>query len=407
MSRRHTVALCVIFTQASLLAALCCNAHAQAHVDVLDPHALPLGDGKVSTAPRRGYVFSCNTQFRGGGAEHAGDWIHGATWDATRKIAVQGDVSWPNATFAISTANGERRVVGNGLPLKHTTGVFPISRSDPAFAIDRNPNGINSQQIEFSLPLSPALAGTPDCVPMGMIGVTLSGVAIFNALDAAGRDAVAHEVQDRCSGHPERRGQYHYHGPTACLPAATADNALIGYALDGFGIYSMYDERGRELTNTDLDECHGRTSRVVWNGKEASIYHYVLTREYPYTVGCFRGTPVRGQHHMNGPPPASPQDGPSQRGSREGAPRNGPPRSDSLRNGPAGGAPPEDGSPRDGPGDGQDAGRGQRRPPQEAVAACSGRSAAAQCQFTSPRGDSIVGTCRSPGGLLACVPDRR
>lgn len=23
------------------------------------------------------------------------------------------------------------------------------------------------------------------------------------------------------------------------------------------------------------------------------MYHYVLTLEYPYTIGCFRGTPVR------------------------------------------------------------------------------------------------------------------
>ena len=39
-------------------------------IDVLDPHLLPLGDGKVSTGPVRGYVYSCRSQFRGGGAQH-------------------------------------------------------------------------------------------------------------------------------------------------------------------------------------------------------------------------------------------------------------------------------------------------------------------------------------------------
>ncbi len=287
---------CLLIGLIAMVAAGTNAARAQsARTDVLDPRALPLGDGKVSAEPRRGYVYSCQSQFRGGGAQHAGDWISGATWDATRKLRVQGEVAWPDARFTIEVANGERRVTGNGLPINHTTGTFPILRSDPAFQIDRNPNEIQAQPLSFSLPLAPAPAAAPACVPMGMIGVALSGVALYNALDDAGRDAVAHEVQDRCSGHPQRRGEYHYHGPSACLAEVTGANTLIGYALDGYGITSMYDERGRELTNADLDECHGRVSTILWDGKQVRLYHYVLTREYPYTLGCFHGTPVRIQ----------------------------------------------------------------------------------------------------------------
>ena len=122
-----------------------------------------------------------------------------------------------------------------------------------------------------------------------------------------GRDAVAHEVQDLCSGHPEPRGTYHYHGPTPCLPGETQNEQLIGYAIDGFGIYSMYDAQGTELTDADLDACHGRTSIVQWDGKPQNIYHYVLTREYPYTIGCFMGAP---QHLHQGPPPGRGPGGP-------------------------------------------------------------------------------------------------
>ena len=39
----------------------------------------------------------------------------------------------------------------------------------------------------------------------------LTGNVFFNALDAVGRDAVAHEIQDACEGHPERSSLYHYH----------------------------------------------------------------------------------------------------------------------------------------------------------------------------------------------------
>ncbi len=291
------------------------GAHAAAKHDVLDIHHLPLGDGHISTVPRRGYEMACRRGAgRGGGAQHLGSWIHGATWDLSEKLHVQGKVNWPEAQFAITeTKDGRvvsRRITGNGLPVKTPTGVFPVSPGDPAYQIDRNPNSIQAQNIVLTLPADPEPASAPSCVPMGMIGVALNGVAIFNALDDGGRDAVAHEVQDLCNGHPQMAGEYHYHGPSPCLPGETENATLIGYALDGFGIYSIYDANGTELTNADLDACHGRVSPVMWNGTRVAIYHYVLTREYPYTIGCFKGTPVRipRPHHgpgrfRRGPPP--------------------------------------------------------------------------------------------------------
>jgi hypothetical protein len=301
--------------------------------NVLDVHHLPLGDGHVSRTPRQGYVMACRMgPGRGRGARHAGAWIHGSTWDLTEKIHVRGRVVWPQAQFTIRDIRSggrlvSRRIEGNGLPVKTPTGHFPVSWNDPAHRIDPNPNSIRSQHITLTLPAHPTFARQPSCVPMGMIGVALNGVAIFNALDDGERDAVAHEVQDLCDGHPQSRGEYHYHGPSRCLPYETEDEKLIGYAIDGFGIYSMYDAHGRELTNADLDACHGRTSKVMWNGHRVSIYHYVLTREYPYTVGCFRGTPVvsrlaRGPRRGFGPPrgPRGRYGPPPRRGPRFGGP---------------------------------------------------------------------------------------
>jgi hypothetical protein len=296
--------------------ALSCPALAQdPKTTVLDIHKLPLGDGKVSDHALSGFVYSCQQQFpqNAPGARVNGSWIHGKTWDLTEKLSVQGRVTWPNAQFKIETTDGGRIVsrvlTGNGLPVNTPTGTFPVAATDPAFQIDRNPNSILAQQIALTLPLNPVSAAQATCVSMGMIGVALNGVAIFNALDAGGHDAVAHEVQDLCSGHPEMRGQYHYHGPSPCLPNENGNEILIGYALDGFGIFSIYDANGREFTDRDLDECHGRTSEIIWDGKRVTMYHYVLTREYPYTIGCFRGTPIylppQGppQGRGSGPPP--------------------------------------------------------------------------------------------------------
>ena len=41
-------------------------AHEVGQVSKLDTQNLPLGDGKVSNEPRRGYVYACMSSFRGG-----------------------------------------------------------------------------------------------------------------------------------------------------------------------------------------------------------------------------------------------------------------------------------------------------------------------------------------------------
>ena len=251
---------------------------------------LPLGDGHVSTSPRVGYVFSCQTSFGQGGGSATGPWITGASWDPALKPTIAGSVSWPNARITIAKQGDRRVVTANNLP-SHATGVFPVPTSDPAYSYDRNPNTIREQDILLALPTMPTAAATPLCVAMGMIGFARSGAAIYNALDAGGRDAVAHEIQDHCSGHPQQAGQYHYHSLSACFAdtGAGVHSALVGYARDGYGIYGPLGEGGRALTNDDLDACHGHEHVIDWDGVPTRLYHYHTTPEYPYTVGCYHG----------------------------------------------------------------------------------------------------------------------
>lgn len=262
-------------------------------------HDLPLGDGKISPAPKQGYVYSCQTRFpaNGVGAQASGAWLDEAagTWDPDIKPIVDGSVNWPSQITI--TLEGDQRVIrANGLP-EHTTGTFPVSRSDDAYQYDRNPNAIAAQRVVLSLDQTPELARSPTCVPMGMIGFALSGAAIYNALDAKGDDAPAHEIQDSCNGHPERQGEYHYHNYSDCFvdtrsgPGGHSD--LIGYALDGFGLFGMYESSGEILHSGDLDECHGHVGMVEWDGQLVEMYHYHFTEDYPYTLGCFAGQVTR------------------------------------------------------------------------------------------------------------------
>jgi hypothetical protein len=256
------------------------------HTGSLDPTELPLGDGKyTTTGPKKGYVYSCGPHTGGGGAQANGPWIHGKTWDSTGEVIVDGAVHW-KSVLRISVSGSKLRITGNGLP-SHVTGTFPVQPGDDAYRYDRNPNSIRAQSISYSLPAKPKAAATPSCVA-GPIAVILTGSLLYDALDAEGRDAPAHEVQDGCDGHPDPTGTYHYHSLSPCAKVGTSAT-LVGYALDGFGIYAG----GKALSTAGLDVCHGTTSVVPWRGKRERMYHYVMTQDFPYSLGCFRGMPVR------------------------------------------------------------------------------------------------------------------
>ena len=263
-------------------------------VGTVSPDAIPLGDGHVSTsAAAVGSVFACQAgNPNAGGSQVDGPWIHGDTWNVNEKVVVQGDVNWPTAAFAVSVAGGTRTIVTNDLPSGFNTGTFPIAVDDPAHQYDGNPNSIaDAESITVSLPVAPVAASTPNCLTGGGIGVLLNGVLLFDALDGPGRDAVAHEEQDLCQGHPQQEGQYHYHEVPTCLrDNATAPATVVGWAYDGYPIVVERDAAGNLPTNADLDACHGRTSMVTIDGVDTTTYHYDATLEYPYTLGCFTGT---------------------------------------------------------------------------------------------------------------------
>lgn len=269
---------------------------------------LPVGDGKYSsTTAKQGYIYTCSTYARnlangGGGASARGPWFTSTTtYDINKKAHVQGTVSWRNS-FTNTVANGSRTITTNDLP-SHTTGVFPVAPSDPAYAYDRNPNSISAQNLSYILNANPAY-GSPNCMG-GQAGVMLSGVAIFNGFDAGGRDAGAWEVQDGCGGHPEKTGEYHYHTLSSCI-TGTSVGSVIGFALDGFPITGPRVGPNNILTTSDLDECHGITSEILLDGKKVTTYHYVMTQDFPYSVSCFRSQAIQPpglQSQPTGPRP--------------------------------------------------------------------------------------------------------
>lgn len=75
---------------------------------------------------------------------------------------------------------------------------------------------------------------------------------------------------DDAGGHINNRLGYHYHGDmgySVRIEQTDGHAAMIGYAMDGHGLYAQLDENGNEAT--DLDACRG---------------HYDETRGYHYHV---------------------------------------------------------------------------------------------------------------------------
>jgi hypothetical protein len=264
--------------------------------DSVNPAAIPLGDDKYGTTPEVGHLDSCQTSFpTTGGATSSGSWLDAAagTWDSETKPTVEGSVTWAKAKFSIKEKGKIRVIKTDDLPKGEPTGSFPISPSDPAYQYDQNPNSIVRQSLTYSIALDPTPAASPSCTSLGAIGVMDDGVVLLNALDAEGRDAAAHELLDKCDGHPMMAGMYHYHVVSSCImPTTPSSSTLVGYALDGYGIYVERNAAGNLPTDADLDACHGRTSEVLFNNKMVDMYHYDATLEYPYTVGCYHGTPA-------------------------------------------------------------------------------------------------------------------
>jgi len=186
----------------------------------------------------------------------------------------------------------------NALP-DHKSAYYPVANvlhenySGTTFGggtFNQNPNSISTQNITLKIPVNPAVNAAHSATPMGVIGVALNGVPLFNQY-AAGGSPLTGEINsfDQWWGHPQMSGMYHYHVEPLYLTTVKASkSALMGFLLDGFPVYGP-----KETDNSDptgLDVYHGHSHATV--DYPGGIYHYHFTTAAPYLNGNgFYGTP--------------------------------------------------------------------------------------------------------------------
>ena len=237
---------------------------------------------------------------------------------------------------SITERNGFRYVEANNIPV-HRTGNG---------ANGRNPHSIKEQNKSYKMTLNPEFANEPTKSFPNAFGVALNGVffepstAEFwrgnrdwnqEAINGRGKRLLG---LDENFAHVQPDGSYHYHGtPTGLIKniykKSRSRIMLIGYAADGFPIYSQYgyskvnDPKSRitklkssyklkrgsrppgsppgkyDGTYTadyeyieglgDLDEFNGRFAITPEYPK--GIYHYVVTESFPFISRSWKGTP--------------------------------------------------------------------------------------------------------------------
>jgi len=233
---------------------------------------------------------------------------------------------------SITITGGERVIAANGLP-DHQPGKFPRRG---------NPNSIAAQNYNFQVPANPEVAAQPRRDNGAWFGVALNGVP-FEPGTAEfwnGEREWNYEAQggfidlglDEHNAHVQPTGAYHYHGlPTGLIQLLGGDGKkmlLVGYAADGFPIYTSFGHTDPKDANSplkkmrssyklktgersggpggkydgrftgdfefvsgsgDLDECNGRFG--VTPEFPQGIYHYYITEEFPWLARFWRGTP--------------------------------------------------------------------------------------------------------------------
>jgi hypothetical protein len=172
-----------------------------------------------------------------------------------------------------------------------------------------NPNTMCAVPWYIEFPLNPTVTATrTEPASHGVIAFGLNGIPAFGAQEAAGDNAYEHAedafIKDAkyWYGHASPDYTWHYHTPHMGAEAIANASTLVGYALDGFGLF------GPVANQSELDTCNGRID------PSSGEYRYHMRRaeqvqagpthggengycdgtspaiNWNYVIGCYKGT---------------------------------------------------------------------------------------------------------------------
>ncbi|MDB5326288.1 MAG: hypothetical protein JWM57_1857, partial [Phycisphaerales bacterium] len=238
-------------------------------------------------------------------------WLRAGNMDAAGNTLTQDRLVDDNVTISFdttaagggSTGGGSMIIRSKGIP-NHPTGRFP----EMGFG---NPNSIQEQSSTFYFPLEPKenpqhkvtdTGNQNGALHMGPIGLAVNGVVFFNPFDMGNTDAT--NMMDRCCGHPNQDGQYHYHKYPICVNSPWADEGhahspLLGWAFDGVPLYGPWESDG--VMAKDATGEHAINAFNLHYDAERGWHYHVTPGKFPYLIGGFWAT-EDSRDHRRGPP---------------------------------------------------------------------------------------------------------
>ena len=195
----------------------------------------------------------------------------------------------------ITISAGKVVIESDGLP-PHKSAYYGVGHPnyttfDTTAGKRQNPNTISTQTIHLEFPLTPVSRGltingtlvdgtqgnNANEFAMGIVGVGLDGVSIYNAL-AAPPDLIADEANtfDSYSAHADVGGTYHYHsttpgplevmqslGLTTSTTPESADIELYGIMCDGTVVMGCTELNGSAVGAAALDSQNGHVHDLM------------------------------------------------------------------------------------------------------------------------------------------------
>ncbi|MEL6483428.1 MAG: YHYH protein [Bacteroidota bacterium] len=193
-------------------------------------------------------------------------------------------------------------IESNGLP-NHTSPYWEETNPlyiEPVVAVALTPGRIGgNRSYTLTVPAAPEIASSSTATGLGAIGISVTGVPIFNDLEGDNRpiEEVIAETFDYAGAHNGPSG-YHYHVESSDVPENTElshdDEKLVGIMADGFLLYGRREADGSYPTDLDAPGGHFGTTPHS-NGEE--VYHYHIVNEFylgsiiALFAGDLQGTP--------------------------------------------------------------------------------------------------------------------
>lgn len=203
------------------------------------------------------------------GKEKGGIWFeNGKVYDVSGHFIAELDKFYNDEKWKLYNEDGSIKVT-------HTKeGCLAAAKPDVEeeyknHCVECLPEYFKNQITTFVIPVKPIYQNSSQRFRRDGLGIAFNGVK-FDPPAPTNAILAAHTIAplDDHGGHVNPHGGYHYHavrGSTKEIKQNESHSPMIGYAIDGFGIYGTLDKNGIEYT--DLDECGGHSD-------ETRGYHY-------------------------------------------------------------------------------------------------------------------------------------